>query len=275
MVRNIRSQLLEALPDPVFAVGNDYPQGLVLPPHQHSRCQLLYGIRGVMTVATAQGSWMVPPERAVWIPAGVVHEVEVVAGPGAMRSLFITPAVLPAARQAGALDPRAGQCQVVGISPLVHALLVEAAELPAEVPAESRGSLIMALLLHELPSLPVLPLSMPLPTDTRLAARCRAFVVDPDPHATIDGWADGLGMSRRAFTRQFRRETGLSFAAWRQQACLFAALPRLAAGEAVTTVALDLGYDSPAAFTSMFKRLLGVPPSRYLRAETAPPPAWS
>ncbi|MDZ5650271.1 helix-turn-helix transcriptional regulator [Nitrospirillum sp. BR 11828] len=275
MVRNVRSQTLENLPDPVFAVGNDYPQGLILPPHRHSRCQLLYGIRGVMTVATAQGTWMVPPERAVWIPAGVVHEVEIVAGPGAMRSLYIAPAVLPPAREEDALDPRADRCQVVGISPLVHALLVEAAELPAEVPEGSRGSLIMALLLHELPSLPVLPLSMPLPTEARLAARCRAFVTDPDPHATIDGWAHELGMSRRAFTRHFRRETGLSFAAWRQQACLFAALPRLAAGEAVTTVALDLGYDSPAAFTSMFKRLLGVPPSRYLRPDTVPPPSWT
>ena len=40
-------------------------------------------------------------------------------------------------------------------------------------------------------------------------------------------------------------------------------LPRLAAGEAVTTVALDLGYDSPAAFSTMFKRLMGIAPNRY------------
>ena len=74
-------------------------------------------------------------------------------------------------------------------------------------------------------------------------------------------------MSRRTFTRIFRAETGMSFGEWRQQACLFAALPRLAAGESVTGLALDLGYESPAAFTSMFKRMLGAPPSRYLRAE--------
>jgi AraC-like DNA-binding protein len=71
-------------------------------------------------------------------------------------------------------------------------------------------------------------------------------------------------MSRRAFTRAFRRETGLSLSAWRQQACLFAALPRLARGEPVTSVALDLGYDSLPAFTTMFRRILGAPPSRYL-----------
>ena len=79
-------------------------------------------------------------------------------------------------------------------------------------------------------------------------------------------------MGRRAFTRAFRKETGLSFGAWRQQACLLIALPRLAAGEAVTTIALDLGYESPAAFTTMFKRLVGVAPSHY-RLDGLPKPA--
>jgi AraC-like DNA-binding protein len=81
-------------------------------------------------------------------------------------------------------------------------------------------------------------------------------------------WSEPLGMSRRAFTRLFRRETGLSFVEWRQQACLIAALPRLSAGEPVTTVALDLGYDNPAAFTTMFKRVLGASPRNYLRRAT-------
>jgi AraC-like DNA-binding protein len=78
-------------------------------------------------------------------------------------------------------------------------------------------------------------------------------------------------MNRRSFTRLFRRETGMSFAEWRQQACICAALPRLAAGESVTAVALDLGYESPAAFATMFKRLAGIPPSRYRRGEDKPP----
>ena len=85
--------------------------------------------------------------------------------------------------------------------------------------------------------------------------------------ATIDEWADALAMNRRNFTRIFRRETGMSFAEWRQQACLSVALPKLAAGESVTAVALDLGYDSPGNFSMMFKRVLGVSPSHYRSPE--------
>jgi AraC-like DNA-binding protein len=112
--------------------------------------------------------------------------------------------------------------------------------------------------------LPGLPYRLPFPKNPQLAARCRAFLRKPSPHETIDEWSVALCMSRRTFTRLFREETGLSFSSWRQQACLLAALPRLAAGESITTVAIDLGYNSPAAFTTMFKRLQGVPPSRCL-----------
>ena len=104
---------------------------------------------------------------------------------------------------------------------------------------------------------------MPFPTRPALVARCHAFLERPDARSTIDAWADALAMNRRSFTRLFRRETGISFAEWRQQACLAVALPRLAADDAVTTIALDLGYDSPTSFSTMFKRVVGTAPSRY------------
>ncbi|MGG2479228.1 helix-turn-helix domain-containing protein, partial [Rhizobium sp. BR5] len=79
----------------------------------------------------------------------------------------------------------------------------------------------------------------------------------------IDDWAAAMGISRRSFTRLFRKELGLSFVTWRQQACIFASLPRLAAGEAVTNVALDAGYENIPAFTTMFRRMLGSSPRAY------------
>jgi AraC-like DNA-binding protein len=87
----------------------------------------------------------------------------------------------------------------------------------------------MQLLVAEIAGAPSIPLSVPFPAHGALAARCHAFLERPSAAATIDEWADALAMNRRRFTRLFRRETGMSFAQWRQQACLSAALPRLAA----------------------------------------------
>jgi AraC-like DNA-binding protein len=243
----------ERTPRPVVAIANDFPAGHVMAPHRHRRSQLVYGDSGVMLVGTEQGRWVVPPERAVWIPTGMVHDLRMLS-----RVATVTIWVDPDPE----LDlPR--DCQVVAVSQLMRSLLLEAVDIAPEYVGDTREGLVMSLLLHELVRLPTLPLGLPVPRHEGLAQRCRAFLGEPRPHDTIDDWSAALNMSRRTFTRLFRKETGLTFSAWRQQACLFAAMPRLAADEAVTTVALDLGYDSPAAFTTMFKRLLGVPPSQY------------
>jgi AraC-like DNA-binding protein len=253
MVRNAQLAEYERTPRPVVAIANDFPAGHVMPPHRHARSQLVYGVSGVMLVGSEQGRWVVPPERAAWIPAGVVHDLRMLS-----RVSTVTIWVDPD----GDLDlPQ--DCQVVAVSPLMRSLLLESVDIAPEYDGGTREALVMSLLLHELIRLPTLPLCLPFPRHEGLARRCRAFLSVPQPHDTIDAWSAALNMSRRTFTRLFRKETGLTFSAWRQQACLFAAMPRLAADDAVTTVALDLGYDSPAAFTTMFKRLLGVPPSRY------------
>jgi len=257
-MRNIRySGDHDAVPRAVVAIGNQYPAGYAGLPHSHRRSQLLYGACGMMTVSTRHGAWVVPPERAVWLPAGEVHDVQTIQGPVHTYSAYIWP---------DAIQGLPRQCQVLGMTALMRSLLLEAVDVPLHYDAAGRDGLLMALLLQEARRLPVLPLSLPFPQDRRLARRCKRLLQQPTPHDTIEHWSNALQVSRRAFTRQFRAETGMSFGAWRQQACLFAALPRLAAGVAVTTVALDLGYRSPAAFTGMFRRLLGAPPSRYFRS---------
>ena len=254
MVRDARAAAYEASPQPIIAVGNTYPAGHLHPSHSHRRAQLLYSATGVMVVATEHGTWIVPPLRAVWIPGGVTHELRMI-GAVATRSIYIEPDAIPNGPD---------RCWVVGITPLLRSLLVEAVDLPVAYESNDRARHIMALILHEIASLAELPLCVPFPADRRLAGRCRAFLEAPTAHDTIDSWADALHMSRRAFTRLFRRETGLSLAAWRQQACLVAALPRLLAGEAVTSVALDMGYGSLGTFTTMFRRILGAAPRQYL-----------
>jgi AraC-like DNA-binding protein len=126
------------------------------------------------------------------------------------------------------------------------------------------------LLIDEIVAAPVLPLSLPLLDDARLAQRCRRFLEHPTAQDTLDLWSRQLGLSRRTFTRLFKHETGLTFATWQRRACMLAALPRLLRGERVTTIAYDLGYSSPAAFTVMFKQLVGLAPDAYRRRTSDP-----
>ncbi|WP_420959940.1 AraC family transcriptional regulator [Brucella sp. IR073] len=245
--------MLENMQGPLIALPTRYPDGYFVPRHSHSRAQLLCASQGVVLVTTDAGRWMVPGDHAIWIPAGVEHSVEIL-GEVLMRSIYV------------AVDAVAGvpdHLHVVGLTDLMRSLIDDATSSDSIPEPGSRDALVIELILRDLHTLPEKPLGLPFPTDARLAALCRRFIEKPSPRATIDEWAEKLAMSRRSFTRTFQRETGLSFSLWRQQACLFAALPRLADGEPVTSVALDLGYDSVPAFTTMFKRMLGVPPRYY------------
>ncbi len=239
----------------LMAIGTDYGEGIVVSPHIHDRHQLLHALSGILIVSTASGHWIVPQDYALLIPAGCEHRVEMLSAVR-MRSVYLRPGDL----QAPSGDPR-----VLGMTSLVRALIIEAISLGPDEADSPRGQLLCDLLLHEIPRLVEQPLALPLPSDPRLVALCRGFIAAPDARAPLDDWANRAGMSRRSLTRHFRQETGLAVERWRQQACVFAALPRLIDGEKVTTVALDIGYDSPAAFTTMFRRMLGRTPRDYLR----------
>lgn len=238
---------------PVLVLGIEYPDGYEVAPHYHRRAQFLYGASGVVLVSTPKGSWMMPPQRGLWIPANTQHGVRML-GRVTMCSLYIDEAIFP---------DRFGRCEVVGVSELLRSLLMAAPSIATEYDEAGRDGALVNLLLHELRGLSPLPLSLPLPRHPRLASRCRRFIENPSPHETIDDWSNEVGMSRRTFTRLFKQETGCTFVEWRQKACLMSALPQLAEGRSVTSTALALGYENPASFTGMFKRLLGSAPSAY------------
>lgn len=234
---------------------SDYPGGYRVPDHQHRRSQFMQALSGVLLVVTPYGRWIVPPGHAMWVPGGVEHSVQML-GDVTMRSVYVEPASAPGLPET---------LTVFGVTALMEHLLLEALKLRDDRQVEGRDGYLVGLLLHEIANLPVRPLDLPMPADRRLLALCLEFVAQPSSRLVIDAWAKRAGMSRRNFTRSFLREIGVSLSAWRQQAILFAALPRLADGEAITSVALDLGYDSVPAFTTMFKRMLGASPRAYMR----------
>ncbi|ODP34405.1 helix-turn-helix domain-containing protein [Pandoraea sp. ISTKB] len=255
-MRNTLIDPYEHLPRSVVVTANDYPAGLTFPEHAHARGQFAFASRGMITVSTPQGRWFVPPQRACWVPAQVSHDMTM-NGPVTMLNTFVTP---EAARSAGLPD----RCCVYGVSPLLRQLLDDAIDLPPLYDEQARDGKLMALLLAEIAAMPRLSLHAPLPTDAELARVCRDVFAAPSMTLELDTVAAMASMSRRTFTRRFREATGVSFAQWRQQVCLLAAVERLSDGQPVTRVALDLGYGSPSAFTAAFRRVLGDPPSRYL-----------
>ena len=242
---------------PIVAIGTDYSPGTLLDFHTHRRAQFLYGMTGLMEVDTDDGTWRVPPYSGVWLPAGKRHRVRM--NGVSTRSLYIEPVAAP--------RPSPG-CEVLVVSPLLHHLLLASADMPALYDESGRDGALAQLLLHELQLAPSLPLFAPLPRDPELTGLCRDFLAQPSIRSLPEEWARQLHRSQRTFNRLFRQQTGMSFAVWRQQACLMAALPRLLSGSSVTRTALELGYDSPGAFSSMFRKVLGQSPTAFVRAAT-------
>lgn len=225
--------------------------------HEHPWAQLIYATRGVMTVDTEDGTWVVPPQRAVWVPANVEHEIEST-GPVSMRTLYLRPGLSSSLPDA---------CCVVNVSPLLRELVLRTVKLgylDERIPVQAR---LVGVLLDQIGEFHAVPLELPLPTDPRarrVADRVRA---DAAGSRSLTALARGSGASRRTLERLFQKETGMSFGRWRQQLRLLCALRRLAAGVPVTTAALDVGYESTSAFIEMFRRALGTTPGRYFRAQ--------
>jgi AraC-like DNA-binding protein len=208
-----------------------------------------------MRVSTADGMWVVPPQRALWMPPGIEHSIAMLSDL-TMRTLYLRD-------DAAAAMPDA--CRVLPVSPLLRELIVRATELPMQYDETGPAGHVIALILTELRGLQSLPLQLSMPNDTRLRALCQKLLDAPGDPRTLDEWARTSNASARTLARRFQSETGLSFGAWRQQARVLEAMGRLGSGAPVTQVALDLGYDSVSAFSAMFRRAAGASPSAYQR----------
>ncbi|HEV7507011.1 MAG TPA: helix-turn-helix transcriptional regulator [Thermoanaerobaculia bacterium] len=220
--------------------------------------QLLFAERGMLTVHTAAGLWVVPVHQAVWVPAGMRHSVEV-AGGVAMRSLYVHPTVrgLPAT------------CRVIEISPLLREILRRAMRLTTLDRRVAAQRHLLDVLLDELTVLPLVPLDLPIPHDPRGVRAAEWIRAEPAAPHTLAEVARASAASARTLERLFRSETGLPFGVWRQRARLLRALQLLAGGDTVAGVANAVGYESTSAFVAAFRRALGTTPGRYFKKAVA------
>jgi AraC-like DNA-binding protein/quercetin dioxygenase-like cupin family protein len=239
------------------ALSTTYSSGYVIHPHMHAAHQLLFASTGAMTVTGDRTTWMIPPGRAVLIPAGIPHSIRMW-GEVAMRSLYFP---------AHALAPvfEGNTCRVISVSLLLRELIVRVAELAAldsRVAVEMR---VMGVLMDELATANIEPLLLPLPSDAlaRTAAHC--VLKSPAEGMTTKELARHVGLSARTLERRFNAETGMRFGLWRQKARLLESVRVLVEGGSVTDAALESGYSSVSAYIAAFKQTFGCTPGAMLR----------
>jgi AraC-like DNA-binding protein len=235
---------------PALVATFDMASGERFDRHTHDRHQLVWAASGVVVADTEAGRWVLPPSRALWIPAGVPHETSA-SGQAVLRSVYLDPSRCPV---------RWVRPTAVGATPL-FAELVGRLDAAGLTPPQRRRT--EAVLVDLMEPLVVTTLGSRMPTDPRARDVARALLAEPGDQRSLDRWAVAVGASARTLARLFRHDTGVSFGQWRTSTRMQAALPLLGAGEPVSRVAGLVGYESASAFVSAFRRATGVTPGEY------------
>jgi len=249
--RSIDPRDYQNIPRPLAAMAKSFADGVEVPPHAHQRDQFLYAVDGIMRVRTRDEAWIVPPDRAVYIPADTVHAISI-RGNLEMRTLYLV---------SRAADDLPVVPTVFDVSDLLRNLILALIEEPVFYDVEGRGGALAILILSEITSARRLALGVPMPRDTRLERLCAALLADPSSRLTLEGWSETAGASARTLARLFEQEIGMSFGAWRRRVRLHIAIEEIVAGEPIARVAARSGYRSASAFSAAFRRSMGVAPS--------------
>ena len=238
------------------------PPGTRFDWHTHEDHQLAWAASGVLTVLTAEATWVLPPTRALWIPAGLPHETASDGGRATMRSLYIRPGLF------GVSWSETGQPTPVAASPLLAELIGYLGE--PGLDGTRRGH-AEALLADLLTPVPVTTIQVGLPDAVTARRVAEALRADPADRRTLREWGREVGASERTLARAFAAEAGVPFGRWRTLLRLQAALSMLAAGEPVSRVAGRVGYDTPSAFVAAFRRETGQTPGALFKDKAFTP----
>ncbi|MDX2201084.1 MAG: helix-turn-helix transcriptional regulator [Phycisphaerae bacterium] len=246
----------------VRCLGLSLPPGRRLESHAHEWSQLIYAIRGVISVTAGAGSWVVPPMRAVWVAAGVPHELQM-RGRVEMQTLYFRPDITPSLE---------APCCVIDVAPLLRELIVSTVSSGGLTDSTPSDRARLRLLLDLLVVVPERPLALPLPMDPRAQKVARSVLAQVADSGSLAELVGDSGACLRTIERAFLRQTGMTFGRWRQQARFLEAIRLIGEGRDVTAVALRVGYRSPSAFVAAFRKCLGRTPGQYFSRATSRSP---
>ncbi|MBV8048484.1 MAG: helix-turn-helix transcriptional regulator [Paludibacterium sp.] len=242
---------LDALPMAVTPRSQNLAARQRFPLHAHRWHQFVYATAGTLVVTVAGAWYVITPEQAIWVPAGVPHTTGTLQG-AEFRNLYV-------ADMPGVTMP--SRCTVFAVTALLRALIVELEAVSHREEDSRYIDQLNALALAQLARLPAQDFYLPWPHSARLTTICLALYADPADARGLALWGRELGASGRTLARHFEKEVGLSFRAWRYRLRLFLAIEWLCAGRSITDIALSLGYASTAAFTYMFRQEMGAAPT--------------
>lgn len=234
-----------------------YPAGFRSGWHCCDFAQLIYPGRGVMTLHTESGTWIVPPLRACWLPAFAEHDVETPSGLDMLSAYCSGPGLSRLPAESG----------IVPVSGLLRASILALEEAGKRSARQRRN--IVAVFADEVRLQTPTPLRLPALRSPRLARIEAAWRRDPADRRTLWDWACELGMAPRTLAREFQKEARMTFSQYRAELRLHVAIERLAADQSVTTIAYDLGFGSPSNFIAMFRKATGVTPGAYFAIRNA------
>ncbi len=246
-------QLLQ-LPRPLYGHTDTLPNKVLGFDHQHPWIQIAYARRGAIDLLTPMGRYIAPPQRAIWIPPGLVHRVRCAEG-SVLRSLYIDPTAIEAPLH----------CRVVEVSALLSELFDAFSGVPERYDVEGPDGRLATVLLDQLAAAQEVGLVLPLPSDPRLAKLCAQLQDHPHSQRSLSEWCASLALSERTVTRLFNQQTGLTFRRWRQRLRLLTALKELETCSSVMDVALSCGYETSSAFVAAFRQQFGITPGSLLR----------
>jgi AraC-like DNA-binding protein len=239
--------------------------GEAIEPHFHDQAQLVYPAHGLLGVTTSRGTWMAPPNRAVWIPAGAGHQHRAYGTTDFCGLLF--PAELTRGLAGGPAGGPGARPAVVAVSGLLRELILALTSAEAAA-GRSDGARrrLERVTLDQLRESSEQPLHLPEPGDDRLRAVTALLHEDPGNPATLAELGRRAGASARTLSRLFDQELAMSFHRWRTQLRIHHALVLLAAGTSVTDTAIECGWSNPSSFIEAFARAVGQTPGRYQAA---------
>jgi AraC-like DNA-binding protein len=245
-------------PQPLIVRAESIPPRHCFADHAHQWNQLVYAISGVLTVNIEGSCFVIPAEQAAWVPIGTRHRVGSLLG-AEFRSLWLDNEVCTGIT---------ASCVVFSVSPLLRALIIEAAKLQDEQNDDpGYAGRVVDLIVDQLRRAEPLPAALPWPRQGPVVALCEALYAEPADPRGPGQWAARLGLSARTLTRRFNEEVGMPLSQWRRRLRLIKAVEMLGGGCNVTQTALDLGYGSPSAFIYAFRQEMGMSPHAYCRRQ--------